>query len=114
MKRSLVSLGAAFAFAVAAITAQVPSQAAGPAALLAQAPGTNKGPATDKTPATALIDINSARADELQTLKGIGPARADAIIAGRPYSGKDDLVRRKIVPQSVYDEIKDEIVARQK
>ncbi|HRO60121.1 MAG TPA: helix-hairpin-helix domain-containing protein [Burkholderiaceae bacterium] len=109
MKRSLISFGAALALAMGVSTAQAASQSSdGPASMLAQAA------AADKTPASARIDVNSASADELQTLKGIGPARADAIIAGRPYAGKDDLIRRKIVPQSVYDEIKDEIIARQK
>jgi len=62
---------------------------------------------------TELIDINSAKAEELMTLKGIGDARAKAIIKGRPYARKDDLVRKKIVPQSVYDDIKDKIIAKQ-
>lgn len=34
--------------------------------------------------AAALIDINNANEAELQTLSGIGAARAQAIIAGRP------------------------------
>ena len=62
---------------------------------------------------TELIDINSAKAEELMTLKGIGEARAQAIIKGRPYARKDDLVRKKIVPQSIYDDIKDKIIAKQ-
>ena len=62
---------------------------------------------------TELIDINSAKAEELMTLKGIGEARAKAIIKGRPYARKDDLVRKKIVPQSIYDDIKDKIIAKQ-
>jgi len=62
----------------------------------------------------ALIDINSAPKDQLDVLPGIGPARADAIIKGRPYNGKDDLVQRKIIPQNVYNGIKDKIIARQK
>jgi competence protein ComEA len=61
----------------------------------------------------ALIDINSASSAELDKLPGIGSARAQAIIANRPYKGKDELAQRKIVPQSVYDQIKDKIVARQ-
>ena len=60
-----------------------------------------------------LIDINRAKAEELMTLKGIGEARAAAIIKGRPYARKDDLVRKKIMPQSIYDEIKDKIIAKQ-
>ena len=63
---------------------------------------------------SALIDINRASAEELMALKGIGEARASAIIKGRPYARKDELVHRKIIPQSVYDGIKDQIVAKQK
>ena len=62
----------------------------------------------------ALLDINSASRNELDALPGIGPARADAIVKNRPYNGKDDLVNRKIIPQNVYNGIKDRIIARQK
>ena len=41
-------------------------------------------------------------------------ARAKAIIANRPYGGKDDLNNRKIIPPNVYNQIKDKIIARQK
>ena len=59
------------------------------------------------------MDINSASEKELATLKGIGDVRAKAIVKGRPYKGKDDLVAKKIIPQSVYDDIKDQIIAKQ-
>lgn len=59
------------------------------------------------------IDINRAKADELMTLKGIGEARAAAIIKGRPYARKDELVQRKVLPEAVYNEIKEKIVAKQ-
>jgi len=64
--------------------------------------------------AQALLDINSASKPELDALPGIGSARADAIIKGRPYKGKDDLVNKKVIPQNVYDGIKDKIIAKQK
>ena len=60
-----------------------------------------------------LMDINSASEKELATLKGIGDVRAKAIVKGRPYKGKDDLVQKKIIPQGVYDDIKDQIIAKQ-
>ena len=59
-----------------------------------------------------LVDINSASAEELDKLPGVGPARAKAIISHRPYSGKDDLAQRKVIPQNVYNQIKDKIIAR--
>jgi len=65
-------------------------------------------------PKGELIDINSATEKELDALPGIGEARAKAIIKGRPYKGKDDLVHKKIIPQATYDGIKDKIIAKQK
>jgi DNA uptake protein ComE-like DNA-binding protein len=47
-------------------------------------------------------------------LKGIGDARAEAIIKGRPYKGKNELLDKKIVPENVYNDIKDKIIAKQK
>jgi competence protein ComEA len=69
-------------------------------------------PAPKAAPAK-LIDINTASEEELRSLKGVGDVRAAAIVKGRPYKGKDELVQKNIVPQAVYDGIKDKIIAKQ-
>jgi DNA uptake protein ComE-like DNA-binding protein len=75
---------------------------------------TNQATSGAKTTASSKpLDINSASEKELDALPGIGKSRASAIIKNRPYRAKDDLVSRHVIPQNVYNEIKDKIVARQ-
>jgi len=68
---------------------------------------------TTKSASTAgpKLDINTATKDQLAALPGIGTTYSQKIIDGRPYHAKNDLVNRKIIPQSTYDGIKDQIIA---
>ena len=70
-------------------------------------------PAAAEKKAPELMDINTATEKELSTLKGVGDARAKAIVKGRPYKGKNELLDKKIVPENVYNDIKDLIIAKQ-
>ncbi len=81
-----------------------PPTAAAPRAAPAAAP-------TAATPAASAkrVNINTAAPPQLETLPGIGPARAAAIVAGRPYADLIDLVTKKVLTQGVFDGVKDRL-----
>ena len=58
---------------------------------------------------SGLININTSSQSELESLNGIGPVYARKIIEQRPYSNIEELASRKVIPQSTYEKIKNDI-----
>ena len=71
-----------------------------------------KKPAPKAAAKAALLDINTASKAALAMLTGIGDTLSQKIIDGRPYTAKNQLVSKNIIPQATYDKIKDQIIAK--
>jgi DNA uptake protein ComE-like DNA-binding protein len=58
-----------------------------------------------------LLDINTATPSQLKALPGVGDNYVKRIVAGRPYTAKNQLATRGIIPQDEYERIRDQIIA---
>ncbi|MBI2021358.1 ComEA family DNA-binding protein [Candidatus Daviesbacteria bacterium] len=53
------------------------------------------------------VGINSSSQSQLEDLPGVGPATAEKIISGRPYSDIAELTSKKIISKAVFEKIKE-------
>ncbi len=58
------------------------------------------------------ININTATQAQLETLPGIGPTKAQAIIAGRPYATVDDLTRVKGIGPATLEKLRPQVTVK--
>ena len=58
------------------------------------------------------INVNTATQQELESLLGIGPANAQAIIENRPYKSIDDVMKVKGIKDGTFEKIQDRITVR--
>jgi DNA uptake protein ComE-like DNA-binding protein len=73
----------------------------------AMAQGIKEGWTRDKN-----LDVNSATAEQLQTLPGIDAPKAKLIIEHRPYPTTKALVTKKVLSKAEFDEIAPKIQAK--
>lgn len=73
---------------------------------------TTAKPAMMKTTPTHGVDLNQAPRAELLKLAGVNETLADAIIAGRPYTSKADLLDRKIVDAKTYRKLSRHLILK--
>jgi len=70
-----------------------------------------KGGKKEKKAEAGKININTASQAQLETLPGIGPKRAESIIANRPYSSPEEITKVHGIGPKTYQTLKDKITA---
>lgn len=88
----------------------VPHQAETAPPLLVNAVTPPAAPAAASQPRA--VDLNTATAQELEALPGIGPALAQRIIDARPYATVEDLLKVKGIGDAIFAKIKDQVIVR--
>jgi competence protein ComEA len=107
-KKSVAATAAAAKTSAAATTAAASSEVT---KSVKNAQTTAKSAAAKLAPGTK-ININTADQSMIEKLPEIGPVKAKAIIAGRPYNSIEDVMKVKGIKGKTFDAIKDYIVVK--
>jgi DNA uptake protein ComE-like DNA-binding protein len=78
---------------------------------VAQAPAAKPSVAEKIAADANKLDLNTATPEQLKKLPGMGDAYVKRIVEGRPYTAKNQLKTRGILPAEAYEQIKDQVIA---
>ena len=125
--KGLVTVGGASAAPAAGAAGSAATKASSAAAEAKKAPAeAKKVPAeAKKVPAeakkagraaketyTGMVNLNTATKEQIESLPGIGPKKAQAVIDGRPYQKIEDIMKVKGIKQGIFNKVKDRITVQ--
>uniref|UniRef100_A0A7C3Z1G5 DNA-binding protein n=1 Tax=Desulfobacca acetoxidans TaxID=60893 RepID=A0A7C3Z1G5_9BACT len=91
---------------------EIPPEKPAPAQAAPPQPATAKKPEAAKLAPGERVNLNTASQEELEKIPGIGPVKAKAIIAGRPYKTPEDIMKVRGIKEGIYRKIKDYITVQ--
>jgi competence protein ComEA len=115
MKKNFVAIATLLLLTVISYAQQNQQSAPPPGDQSAYPAETHKMTAAEKSDTPSAngqpVDLNSASKKDLAALPGVGPDRAQSIIDARPFASKEDLMKKKVIPQATYDKIQSRVTA---
>ncbi|HOI17576.1 MAG TPA: helix-hairpin-helix domain-containing protein [Geobacteraceae bacterium] len=112
MKREVIHLFLGMTALLLAATVSFAASDTGTATAQPAKTTTKKQKSKKSSSTEDLMDINTATAEQLKSLPGLSDDEVKKIIAGRPYTRKNELKQKNIITAAQYDGIKKKIVAK--
>jgi len=86
--------------------------ATGRSTTAATSPRSTTATAPSSAKAGELVNLNTATKEDLESLPGIGPVRAQAIIDARPFEKPEDVMKVPGIKEGIFGEIKDKVTVK--